>query len=243
LYLDLEGRNPDDGMTDIAYEKGYHFLRLIEETVGREKFDAFLRDYFDEYAFKGMTTARFVDHLNGALLSKENVELNVDEWIYGAGIPENCPKAYSNKFELVEAEIESWENGLVAAELKTEGWSTFEWMHFVRHLPETMTDQQMGELDQAFGFIGSGNSEILFAWLMQSVKNQYQPAYPRLEAFLIEVGRRKFLQPLYEELALTEDGMDRAQRVYGEARSGYHSVSVRTMDEILNWEPDEENVF
>ncbi|MEM7350532.1 MAG: M1 family aminopeptidase/hydrolase, partial [Acidobacteriota bacterium] len=35
LFLDLAGRDPDDGMTDIAYEKGYFFLRMLEEAVGR----------------------------------------------------------------------------------------------------------------------------------------------------------------------------------------------------------------
>src|SRR5690606_3659913 len=36
LYLNLEGRNPDDGVTDIAYEKGRFLLLAIENEVGRE---------------------------------------------------------------------------------------------------------------------------------------------------------------------------------------------------------------
>ncbi|MBL0317256.1 MAG: hypothetical protein IPP69_16430 [Flavobacteriales bacterium] len=47
LKLALEGRSPDDGMTDIAYNKGYFFLRLIEETVGRERFDKFLKVFYN----------------------------------------------------------------------------------------------------------------------------------------------------------------------------------------------------
>ena len=35
LKLDLSGRNPDVGMTAIAYDKGYFFLRTIEELTGR----------------------------------------------------------------------------------------------------------------------------------------------------------------------------------------------------------------
>jgi leukotriene-A4 hydrolase len=63
LKLALEGRNPDDGMTDIAYNKGYFFLRLIEETVGREKFDVFLKEYFTSHAFQVMDTERFLTYL------------------------------------------------------------------------------------------------------------------------------------------------------------------------------------
>ncbi|RZJ94643.1 MAG: aminopeptidase, partial [Brevundimonas sp.] len=55
LHIDLTGRDPDDGMTDIAYEKGAAFLRTIEQTVGRERFDAWLRGYFDRHAFQPMT--------------------------------------------------------------------------------------------------------------------------------------------------------------------------------------------
>jgi len=28
LKQDLKGKNPDDGVTAIAYDKGFHFLRL-----------------------------------------------------------------------------------------------------------------------------------------------------------------------------------------------------------------------
>ena len=46
LKLDLTGRDPDDGLTDIAYEKGFFLLRLIEETVGRKQFDFFLKIFY-----------------------------------------------------------------------------------------------------------------------------------------------------------------------------------------------------
>ena len=41
LYVDLKGRDPDDGFTDIPYEKGALFLLHLEETFGRERFDQF----------------------------------------------------------------------------------------------------------------------------------------------------------------------------------------------------------
>src|SRR6185503_5490577 len=39
LYLDLKGRNPDLGVSDIAYEKGALFLRMLEQKAGRPAFD------------------------------------------------------------------------------------------------------------------------------------------------------------------------------------------------------------
>ena len=70
LKLELTDRNPDDGMTSIAYDKGYLFLRSQEEKVGREKFDAFLKDYFTSNAFSVMTTESFINQLDEKLYQK-----------------------------------------------------------------------------------------------------------------------------------------------------------------------------
>ena len=90
LKLALEGRDPDEGMTDIAYEKGHMFLEMLEETYGRETFDAFLRDYFDTYAFQNMTTERFLEHLDHKLISKHDYGVDVEAWVYGPGLPEGA---------------------------------------------------------------------------------------------------------------------------------------------------------
>ncbi|HRP00985.1 MAG TPA: M1 family aminopeptidase/hydrolase, partial [Flavobacteriales bacterium] len=75
LRLHLDGRDPDDGMTDIAYEKGFAFLKLLESKVGRERFDAFLRGYFDRFAFQSMTTDKFLAYLDEELLKPTNTKV------------------------------------------------------------------------------------------------------------------------------------------------------------------------
>ncbi len=235
LKLDLAGRDPDDGMTDIAYEKGYGLLRVLESKVGREKFDAFLRGYFDRFSFQSMTTERFIAYLNDELLKPNGVEVNVERWIYQTGLPDDDIVPASDRFVKVEQEIARWASGQPARQLAVKGWSTFEWMHFIRHLPAGLDEQRLGELDKAFHFTESGNSEILAAWLEQCVKNDYGPSYERLDSFLTEVGRRKFLIPLYEQMIATEKGRAMAMNIYAQARPNYHSVSVRTIDDMLGW--------
>ncbi|MEZ4739608.1 MAG: M1 family metallopeptidase [Flavobacteriales bacterium] len=235
LRLDLKGRNPDDGMTDIAYEKGAAFLRLLESKVGREKFDAFLRDYFQRFAFQSMTTDKFLAHLNDRLLVPNKIDLNVAEWVDGPGLPANAPIPVSDNFAKVDQEIKRWEAGTPTKELATTGWSTFEWMHFLRHLPSPLTDAQMNDLDAAYKFTASGNSEILAAWLEQCIKNDHDPAFLRLDEFLNTVGRRKFLMPLYTALTKSEKGRIMAQSIYRNARPNYHSVAVHSLDELLAW--------
>ena len=238
LLLDLEGKDPDDGMTKVAYEKGYFFLRLVEETVGRAAFDAFLRDYFERHAFHSMTTAAFLADLRANLLSKHpgaEQKLTIDHWINGPGIPSNAPAVRSDAFSKVEEQVRRFDAGVAPKDLATANWSTHEWIHFLRNLPKGLTTAQMTELDAAFRFTASGNAEILHEWLMQAIAHDYAAAWDALERFLLRQGRRKFLKPLYQKMAETEAGAARARRIYTRARRTYHSVSRGTIDGMLKW--------
>ncbi len=237
LHLALEGRDPDDGMTAIAYVKGYYFLRTLEALIGRERWDAFLRAYFEEFAFRSMTSAGFLAHLRAKLVGGDEAlesKLALDDWVYGPGLPPNLDAPTSARLERVLRELERWQSGAAAvADLGTEGWSTHEWLHFIRHLPDETPADELARLDAAFRLTASGNSEILCAWLLRAISAWYEPALPTLERFLRSVGRRKFLQPLYERLAETERGREFARRVYAEARPGYHSIATGTLDAII----------
>ncbi|MEO8381782.1 MAG: M1 family metallopeptidase [Acidobacteriota bacterium] len=235
LLLDLTGRDPDEAATKLPYEKGYFLLRLIEENVSRPKWDAFLRDYFDRHAFQSMTTAAFVEELRAAFPDLDR-RIDVNLWIQGPGIPDNAPIVHSDAFTKVEEQVQAFEGGTPAAQLAAGAWSTHEWIHFLRHLPRALSLAQMGELDAAFHFTGGGNSEILHEWLLLAIEHRYEAAYDALEGFLLRQGRRKFLKPLYQKLAETPEGFERARRIYTKARPMYHAVSYRTIDQILRWE-------
>ena len=239
LVLDLAGRDPDEGATQVPYEKGALFLRLIEETAGREKFDAFLRKYFDDFAFQTMSTERFLQLLRERLLTPNQIDeskLQIDAWLHQPGLPANAPVAKSQAFVKVEEQARAFAGGASAAALQVGKWTTQEWLHFINALPDDIGAAKMGELDARFKFTESGNNEILAAWLELAVDNQYEAAYPALENFLTVQGRRKFLKPLYTKLAATPQGLQRAKQIYAKARPTYHSVSVQTIDEILKWQ-------
>ena len=117
---------------------------------------------------------------------------------------------------------------------RSTGWTPQQWQHFLEQLrPSPLSPAQLGNLDTTFGLSGSGNSEILFAWLRVAVARQYAPALPALERLLTTQGRRKFLRPLYEDLMQTPWGQPIARRVYAQARSSYHAVSTQTIDAIV----------
>ena len=239
LHVDLKGRDPDDGFTEVPYEKGSLFLRHLEEVVGREKFDNFLRGYFDSHAFQSITTTTFVNYLQANLIDKNPNLLNrqdADEWIYQAGLPKNAPNPQSDAFLKVETQASKWlKNNITASGITAKDWTTQEWLHFLTHLPDNIGADRMTELDKAFNLTKSGNSEIAFQWLSMAIKNNYTAADLRLEEFLTTVGRRKFVKPLYEELAKTPAGKTRAAAIYAKARSGYHPITQATIDGILKW--------
>jgi aminopeptidase N len=235
LYLDLKGRNPDLGVSDIAYEKGANFLKVLEVKAGRPAFDAFLKKYFAEHKFQSMTTAKFLAYLDENLLKPNHLEVNVDEWVYGPGLPANLVMAPSERFIAVDKQATEFEKGKSAASLETKAWSTHEWLHFIQALPDsTITTAQMKDLDKTFGLTKSGNSEIKDAWYKLAINQGYgKEILPSIREFLVNVGRRKFLTPLYK--AMIENGMTtEAKSIFEEAKPNYHSISANTIQDLLD---------
>jgi len=236
LKLDLKGRDPDDGLNDIPYEKGCHFLRLIEKAAGRDRFDKFLVKYFDSHAFKTVTTETFLNYMDTVLLKNDTVlrkKLNIDEWVYGPGIPANCPRAGQELFSKVDADREKFLAGMDPKQMAFVHWSAQEWLHFLRGMPQGLMPSQMNQLDDAFEFTNTGNSEIADMWFILAIRTNYYQAYPAMERFLSTVGRRKFLEPLYSEMMVAPNGEEMAKRLYARYRQNYHPLAQESLDKIV----------
>ena len=239
LHVDLKGRDPDDGFTQVPYEKGALFLRHIEETIGRREFDAFLQEYFNRHAFQSITTDEFIAYLQKNLLARHPegaAGIPVEEWVRQPGIPARAPSPSSPAFAKIETQADQWLKGSIApTKLDTSKWTTHEWLHFLKYLPPSLGQDKMKQLDDAFRLTQSGNAEIQHEWLLLAIRNGYNPAYPRLESYLMSIGRRKLIRPLYEELAKTPEGKEKALAIYRKSRHTYHPIAVTTIDGILGW--------
>jgi hypothetical protein len=235
LHIDLTGRDPDEGMTAIAYDKGASLLRMLEKHFGRPRFDAFLRGWFDAHRFQSVTTDVFVDALRKDLFKGDDAawrELGIEGWVYQPGIPANIVVPASTRFDRTRAAAEAFARDgsldLVRAE-----WVTTEWLDFLNNLPRAMTAEQLAALDARFAFSKAGNSEIRFAWLMHAVRNAYEPAFPSLEEFLTRQGRRKFVRPLFAAMEENPKTRDLARRIYARARPTYPPITAASIDAIL----------
>ncbi len=238
LYLDLGDRDFEEVSTTAAYEKGYLFLRMLEEAFTREHFDPFLRRYFDQHAFQTITTAKFIEFLKQDLFhgdEKRYAELLVDQWIYQPGLPANSPQPQSARFNQVDAQIAAFAKGTRTKNLQTEGWTTNEWQRFLDNLPQPLSAARLADLDNTFHFENM-NAVVQRSWFPNVIAANYQPAYPALEEFLTSIGRRYLLRPVYMKLAETPEGMEFARGVYAKARPGYHAITQQGIDIVLKWD-------
>ena len=235
MSVELAGRNPDEGFTEVPYEKGTLFLRRLEQKFGRERFDQFLRSYFDHFAFQSITTEQFFDYLQAKLLgADQELADEVDEWLHQAKLPSSTQVPESRAFREVDNTAREWLEGRLSdLGFGENGWTTHEWLHFLRGLPKNLGSEAMGRLDREYALTSSTNAEILSQWLLLAIENNYEPGLRRLEQFLRSVGRLKFLKPLYGALMLTSEGPAEARRIFNSARSLYHPLAVAEINRLL----------
>ncbi|NUS38199.1 MAG: M1 family metallopeptidase [Lysobacter sp.] len=229
----LTGRDPDEALSDIAYTKGAWFLRFLEQRVGREVFDPFLRGWFDDHAFQSATTAEFVDYLKSHLLAKHPnavSDAELDAWLHQPGIPAFAERARSRGFATVDSARIAWlGNGQLPPPAITSAWTTQEWVHFLEGLDETSKPAQLAQLDAAYHFSGTPNGELAQRWYPLAVRAGYHAGDAQMAEFLQRVGRRKLIMPTYEALVKTPEGLAFAKDVFAKAKPGYHPITTASV--------------
>jgi leukotriene-A4 hydrolase len=231
--------DPDAVFSGVPYEKGAWFLRTIEQRVGREVFDPFLRGWFDSQAFRSVGTDDFLDYLRAELLATHPEAMpaaELDEWLNRPGIPASARKAASERLAAVDASREAWLAGeRTPAQFGAERWSTQEWLHFLNALGKDTSLEQLAALDAAFKLSQAKNSEIAFRWYLAGIRAGYAPVRAPVEQFLSTVGRRKFVAPLFEALAERPADKAWASALYARIRDSYHPVTQASVDAVLGY--------
>jgi leukotriene-A4 hydrolase len=236
LAIDLRDRDPDEVFSEIPYEKGRLFLNYLDAKFGREHFDAFLRGYFDHFAFKSITTEQFLAYLQENLLDRFPGTVTRDQvnaWVLRPGLPADAVLPVTTMFEPVDEARAAWLAGKLAPKKLGMDWIAQQWLYFLNNMPATLLPSQLADLDKAFGLSKSPNAEIAHGWFKLVIANDYQPSFPPLEEYLKTVGRRKLIAPLYEALMKTPSGAVVAKRVFAKARPGYHPETVKAIEAIV----------
>jgi leukotriene A-4 hydrolase/aminopeptidase len=232
LRTHLAGIDPDDAFSSVPYEKGSRLVVLLERTVGRAAWDAFLADYMKTFRFQSITTEEFFAFLEEKLPGTA-AKVNADAWLNEPGLPQNAPVFRSEKLETLTELASGWEKGVRPASEEVAGWNASETLVYLQKLPRKMSAAECAALDAAFGLMGKGNYELLVEWLTIAAGSDYEPAFPKLREVLSRVGRMKYLRPLFTALGATDRTRALAREIFAAASPTYHGLSRRVVSGIL----------
>jgi len=231
--------DPEGTYGELDYSKGSTFLRTIERTVGRSRWDAYLTSYFNRHAFQPQTTAGFLADLRANLIKGDKDledKLQPDQWAYQPGLPDNAVHVQSATLAKVDETLARVNAGVPIASIDTKRWSTQEWLRFLNGLPRKQPPERLAELDKALGLSTSINAYVRSAWLVLAAENRYDPAIPSMQDYLPRIGRGLLIFPVYRALKAEGDwGLPIARRIYATARANYHPTVVATLDKTLDW--------
>ncbi len=224
----LDTGNADDFQGGIHYSKGQLFLQYLENAFGRDAFDDFLSAYFNEFAFRTITSERFLDYLDAELLQGADSPVSraqVEAWLYQPGLPEDAPIPRSKTLDSAEAAAIAWaRDDLPTREIPLAEWSPQATVHFINSLPMDLPAEDLLVLDKTLGFSVTNNAEIGRAWFIQVAKRRFEAAYPYLEKHLVRYGRGRLIAPVYRALAENGEDLGLAREIFEKARSTYHPV-------------------
>lgn len=236
LWTDLPGTvDPDDTFSRVPYCKGYLFLRVLEEAVGRERFDAFIRTYIARFGFQSITTAMFLDvvaaELPGAL-----VQVHAGDWVYEPGIPDNAPTITSSTRDAIDALVSrAKQDGRGVTGEEAVAWNDTAWTYYLESLPRNAREL-CEDLETRFRR-SRHTPEIQWAWYLLAIESGADFDRARLEEFLAANGRLKYLRPLYTALHKRPETRAWAREVFSRVQGGYHPIAQSTMAKLLAEEP------
>jgi leukotriene-A4 hydrolase len=227
LRTTLGGVDPDEAFSVIPYEKGYLFLKTLEATLGRERFDALLKTWLSEHRFGAVTTDDFLtllERLEPGLAQR----VDADAWVDAPGIPEQHWKPESLRLEHVRKLA-----GRLPTADEARRFSPTEWQLFLEATPSPITVETSRALDTAFDLTASKNPEILVAWLTLATEAGDAAVLARVEEVLGKFGRLKYLKPLYRALLARAETKPLAREVFDRERPRYHPIAQQVVLGLL----------
>ena len=196
--------DPDGGSSGIVYDKGAIFLRTIERIVGRERFDAWLRSYFDRHAFQPMTSARFLADLRANLV-RGDAALEAEAAARRLGLParpaRQCRAARSGRLRRGRRGGRARSTPAAPpARCPMPAGTTAERLRFLNGLPRAAAAARLAELDR--GLRPVGKRQCRGAVRLAAARRSPTATSRRCRrpsASCSAMGRRKFVAPLVRD--------------------------------------------
>jgi leukotriene A-4 hydrolase/aminopeptidase len=232
LQTDLRGIDPDDAFSSIPYEKGARFVYAMEQHAGRDRFDRFMRKYIAAFRFTSITSEEFLAFLEQELPGTAGA-VQANAWLHETGMPLSAPVFKSEMLDEITGLADGFARGARPTPVQSGAWDAGELLVFLQHLPRELDHQSLAWLDQNFNLTQRGNYEILVEWLTVAAGSGYEPVLARVREVLLDVGRMKYLRPLYTALGRRPQTRALAKEIYAQGKSNYHILSRRVIESVM----------
>ncbi|KAF8023531.1 hypothetical protein BT93_F0901 [Corymbia citriodora subsp. variegata] len=236
LKTKQEGVDPDDVYSQVPYEKGFQFLWRIEREVGRPVFDEFLKKYIATFKFKSIDTEMFLEFLKTNIPGIET-KIDLVLWTEGTGIPPDAFEPISNIYTKIVTLANEFKAGRMPGEDEVADWQGQEWELYLENLPKSVEASQILALDARYRLSESKDYEVKVAFLQLAISSGCSQYHGEVERTLKEVGRMKYLRPLYTALVQGNGRQEEkifAKRVFAEARDCYHPIAQGVVESIFS---------
>ena len=231
LRTQMAGVDPDEAYSTVPYEKGYLFLRRLEELAGRAAWDAFLRGYLERFRFQSITTDDFLRFLEERLPGLAE-RANAERWIDGPGLPPDAPRPRSRRLGELREMAKRVGEGVLPDENAAVRMHPTELLVFLQSLPE-LSPEVCGQLDALLGFSRRRSLELRHTFVLVQLRSGVDAGREAARRVLRETGRMKYLRPVYTELARRPQTRTLAREIYEEARASYHPIARTVVESIL----------
>jgi len=232
LWFPMRGINPDEVVSSIPYHKGNAFLTHLEEVVGREVFDAFLKKYITTFRFQSLTTTGFVKFLEQELPEVAR-KVDIQEWLYRPGLPETAPILKSRFYDDVAEKADAFGKGQQLKEEDIADWKPAQIQLFLRLLPERIPIEGCRHLEDLFGFIETSAAAPLSEFYILAIQNGYQGVLPGVEHFIATIGRYLLLSRLFHAMAQTDWIRSRTRAIFERYKDRHHPITVANLEKQL----------
>ena len=156
----LESGDADSVQGTIHYHKGQLFLEYLEQGFGRDKFDPFILEYFNHFAFQTLTTEVFLDYLDENLLQIHEGIISrkqAEAWMYQPGLPDGAPVPSSTTLDSAAELAAAWAIGEATLDdVPVVEWSPQAMIHFINSMPVDLSHEKLAALDAGLGLSTTG---------------------------------------------------------------------------------------
>ncbi|KAH8695911.1 leukotriene A-4 hydrolase [Talaromyces proteolyticus] len=242
LIVDLKGKDPDDAYSIIPYEKGFTFLFYLENLLSKEVFDRFIPHYFsvfkgkslDSYEFKATMLDFFSSDAQAAKLLDG---VDWDFWFYSPGLPPK-PKFDTSLVDVVYDLAKRWESlpsaDFTPTEQDIKGLTANQFVIFLEQVilfENPLSPEQFQLMGKAYGFASSTNIEVSNLYFRLGLKIGDRAAIEPAVKLLGEIGRMKFVRPLYR--ALKDLDRQAALDAFEKHKDFYHPIARGMVEKDL----------